>query len=573
MPDPATALAERLGAAFSQVEPGSDPVVRASERADYQSNGVLPLAKRLGVAPRELAERIAATADLDGLASVEVAGPGFLNLTLSDAYLEAAVTALREDARLGVAPDPERHRVALDYSHPNVAKEMHVGHLRSTIIGDALRRLLRFLGHEVINRNHVGDWGTPFGMLIEHLVDLGETEAAQELSVGDLDEFYKGAREKFERDAGFADRSRARVVALQGGDEETLRLWRLLFDESVGYFNRVYQLLGVELTDADLAGESSYNDQLDDVVAELDRLGLLVESDGASCVFPPGFANREGEPLPVIVRKRDGGYGYAATDLAAIRDRVGRLRCDRLYYVVGAPQAQHFEMIFAVARLAGWLPDGIDAVHVAFGSVLGADHKMLRSRSGRPVKLVGLLEEAIERAGAALDERDADLDPDARAILAEAIGIGAVKYADLSTERTKDYVFDVDRMLELEGDTSVYLQYAHARIRSIFRRVGRDGPEPGAPVRLFAPEERALALELLRFPEAARHAAELLAPHRLCTYLFGLSQCFATFYERCPVLHAPDAETRESRLWLCELTARTLELGLSLLGIEAPARM
>ncbi len=573
MPDPAGALRERLQPAFDAVVPGSDPVVRPSDRADYQANGVMAIAKSLGRPPRELAQQIADAADLAGLASVEVAGPGFLNLTLDDAYLATAVEVVGRDVRLGVAEAPERHRVALDYSSPGVGKELHVGHLRGTVIGDSLARLLRFFGHEVIPRNHLGDWGTPFGMLIEHLRDLGVDASPEGFSVGDLDAFYKEARSKFDADESFAERSRQRVVALQHGDEEALTLWRALVNESIRHFDGVYRLLDIRLQPEDVAGESAYNDQLDAVVADLERAGLLVESDGALCVFPEGFTNREGDPLPIIVRKRDGGYGYAATDLAALRDRVDRLGCDRLYYVVGAPQSQHFEMVFRVAAAAGWVPESVVTAHIAFGSILGEDHKPLKTREGETPRLMDLLQEAVDRAGTALDERGAGYDEGERAYLAEAIGIGSVKYADLSTERLRDYVFDWDRMLSFEGDTGPYLAYAHARIRSIFRRLGRDGPQPGAAVTVTEPQERALALALLRFEESLAGTLEHFAPHRLCGYLFGIAQAFSSFYEHCSVLRAPDEVTRESRLVLCDATAKTLSLGLSLLGIEAPERM
>jgi len=573
VPELLTVLAARLQAGFDALEPGSDPVLRASDRVDYQANGAMALAKRLGRPPRDVAEEVAAVVSLDGIATVEVAGPGFLNLVLDDGIIASAIAGIAADPRLGIDPATERHRVVLDYSAPNVAKEMHVGHLRGTVIGDSLARALRFSGHEVIARNHVGDWGTPFGMLIEHLCDIGEDEAANELSVGDLDGFYRAARSKFDADDAFKERSRQRVVSLQGGDPETLRLWRILVDESVRYFDGVYRLLGVGLTPEDVVGESSYNPMLDDVVRDLERAGLLVESEGAQCVFPAGFTNREGDPLPLIVRKSDGGYGYAASDLAAVRDRVSNLGCDRLYYVVGAPQAQHLEMVFAVAHEAGWVPEGTVTQHIAFGNVLGEDRKMLKTRSGVSLKLVDLLVEAVERADRALAERQAGYSDDERAILAEMIGIGAVKYADLSTERMRDYVFDWDRMLAFEGDTGPYLAYAHARIRSIFRRLDREGPDPAAAVTLDTPQERALALELLRFQEALDAMLEWFAPHRLCNYLFGIAQTFTAFYEACPVLRAEDARTRESRLVLCDVTARTLEVGLSLLGIGAPDRM
>ena len=582
-PDVPSLLAERLQAAFDRVAPGTDPVLRPSDRADYQANGALPLAKRLGRNPREVATEVAAAADLDDVcASVEVSGPGFLNLTLSATFLAGRVASMAADDRLGVAPAARPETVVVDYSAPNVAKEMHVGHLRSTVIGDALCRILDHLGHRVVRENHIGDWGTPFGMLIEHLLDLGEEEAVHELSVGDLNGFYRDARASFDADDAFRERSRRRVVLLQAGDPETMRLWKVLVAESIRYFDEVYAKLGVLLTDADVVGESFYNPMLPAVVADLELLGLLVEDEGARCVFPPGFTNRKGDPLPLIVQKSDGGYGYAATDLAALRDRVGRIGATRILYVVGAPQSQHLEMCFAVARMAGWLGggrhgDGHDETvrpdHVAFGSVLGPDRRMLRTRSGESVRLVDLLDEGVARAEAALAERDADVPEDARAVIARALGIGAVKYADLSTDRTKDYVFDWDRMLAFEGDTGPYLQYAHARVRSIFRRGGVPVPPPATPVRLDQPEERALALALLGFGEAVRASAELSAPSKLCSYLFGLATAFTTFYERCPVLRAPDSATRLSRLVLADVTARVLDRGLGLLGMEAPARM
>jgi arginyl-tRNA synthetase len=450
---------------------------------------------------------------------------------------------------------------------------MHVGHLRSTVIGDALVRLLEHAGHTVIRENHIGDWGTPFGMLIEHLLDLGEAEAAHELSVGDLDGFYKQARKKFDADETFRARARARVVLLQSGDEETLRLWRVLVTDSTAYFNSVYRALDVLLTDDDLAPESRYNDLLPDVVRRLDEAGLLTVSDGAEVVFPPGFTNREGEPLPLIVRKADGGFNYSATDLASVIDRVERVGATLLVYVVGAGQAQHLQMVFAVAEEAGWLIPPARAVHVVFGSVLGTDHRMLRSRSGESVKLGDLLSEAVERAERAVSEKNPDLPAVERAAVARAVGIGAVKYADLSTDRIKDYVFDWDRMLSFDGNTAPYLQYAHARICSIFRRAGieRDMVRAVTPT-LDAPQERTLAVRLLGLDAAVGEALERWAPHRLCGYLFELAGDFTEFYEACPVLRS-DEPLRSSRLAICELTARTLEVGLGLLGIEAPERM
>jgi arginyl-tRNA synthetase len=480
---------------------------------------------------------------------------------------------MASDDRLGVTRVERPETVVVDYSAPNVAKEMHVGHLRTTVIGDALCRMLALVGHGVIRENHIGDWGTPFGMLIEHLVDLGEEKGAHELSVGDLDAFYQQARASFDADEVFQGRSRHRVVLLQSGDPETLRLWRVLVAESVRYFDEVYAKLGVLLTDDDVVGESFYNELLPGVVAELDRLGLLVEDDGARCVFPPGFLNREGEPLPLIVQKSDGGYGYAATDLAALRDRVGRLGADRILYVVGAPQSQHLQMCFAVAAMAGWIRADDQAVHVSFGNVLGPDRKLFRSRAGFRVKLVDLLDEGVERAGRALADRSPDVEDAERAEVARALGIGAIKYADLSTERTRDYVFDWERMLAFEGNTGPYLQYAHARIRSIFRRGGVDAPEPGVPPTIEHEHERSLALLLLGFDGALHGALASYSPSKLAAYLFDLATSFTTFYENCPVLRAPDDETRRSRLLLADLTARVLARGLDALGMAAPDHM
>ena len=463
-------------------------------------------------------------------------------------------------------------RIVIDYSAPNVAKEMHVGHLRSTLIGDALARVLMFLGHDVRRENHIGDWGTPFGMLIEHLIDVGGAGDAESFSVRDLNEFYAAARRQFDTDQAFVERSRQRVVLLQSGDPETLRLWRIFVAESMRHAQEVYDLLGVLLTPADVVGESFYNPLLPVVVEELRAKGLLVEDDGALCVFPEGFENRNGEPLPLIVRKSDGGYGYPATDLACVRDRTGRLGATRLVYVVGAEQSLHLRLVFAVAAMAGYLPDVAAAVHVGFGLVLGTDGKKLASRGGGSERLVDLLSEGIERAETALKERSSDLPPEQQAATARALGVGAVKYADLSTERMRDYMFDWDRMLAFEGDTGPYLQYAHARIRSIFRRAGVAPPPPGATPRLGETPERALALQLLRFAEAVEATAETFSPSKLTTYLFDLATAFTGFYEACRVL-VDDEAVRTSRLALSDLTARVLEQGLSLLGMEAPEQM
>jgi len=573
--DPQVILSARVADALPLLDPqaaGADPQVRRSTHADYQINAAFGLAKALGRKPADIAAALIAALDADDVcASVEAAPAGFLNITLQPQFVSDAVLGLLDDDRLGVRPAAEPGVVVIDYSAPNVAKEMHVGHLRSTVIGDALARMAAFLGDDVIRQNHVGDWGTPFGMLIEHLLDLGEQEAAAELSVGDLNGFYKQARVKFDGDETFAERSRQRVVALQAGDEQTLRLWRLLVDESTRYFSRIYDQLDVTLTDGDYAGESTYNPLLDDVVTDLAGAGLLVTDDGAECVFPPGFVGREGEPQPVIVRKSDGGYGYAATDLAAIRHRVDALHASLVLYVVGAPQSDHLEMVFEVARMAGWLAPPRQAVHVAFGSILGADGKIFRTRSGETVKLAELLDEAVRRAAEVVAEKSTGLDADAQAAVAHAVGIGAVKYADLSVDRVRDYKFEWDRMLALQGNTAPYLQYAHARIRSILRKAAAEGIDATPPVEIafVEPVEWQLSLALLSFDGAVHDAFAGYQPHKLCSYLFDLSQTYTSFYESCPVLSADDA-VRRSRLVLCDLTARVLARGLGLLGIHAP---
>ena len=589
MIDPVKVLTQRLTDAMTAAAPeaaGADPVVRPSDRADFQANGIMGLAKRLGTNPRELAQRVLDAVDLDGVATAEIAGPGFLNLTLDDTFLgrsaaEVVGNGAQDTGNQGVTPAESPQRVVIDYSAPNVAKEMHVGHLRSTVIGDALVRILEARGDTVIRQNHVGDWGTPFGMLIEHLIDLGEEGAIAELALGDLNEFYRQARVSFDGSEAFADRARARVVALQAGDSETLRLWQILVDLSAEYFQSVYDRLGVRLTVDDLAGESIYNDLLADVITDLDAAGLLVTSDGARCVFPDGFTNREGEPLPLIVQKGEGGYGYATTDLAAIRYRIEQLEADRLLYVVGTTQTEHLAMVFAVARAAGWLTDATEADHVGFGSVLGEDNKLMKSRSGASLKLSDLLDEAVDRAAAIIEDKNPDLDDAERAEVARAVGIGAIKYADLSSDRTRDYVFSFDRMLAFEGNTAPYLQYVVARVRSILRKARTEGvPVPGEDgtampevIEVADHAERALALALVAFGRVVDDTARSAQPHRLCTYLFELAQAFTRFYEAAPILKAPSDAQRRNRLSLAIGTERVMERGLGLLGIDAPQRM
>jgi arginyl-tRNA synthetase len=550
----------------------AEALIRPSTRdgVDYQCNVAMSLAKTLKRAPRDVAQAIVEHLDAADLVETpEIAGPGFINLVLTKAWLEQQAAGLLGDDRLGVETADRPRRVAIDLSSPNVAKEMHVGHLRSSIIGDAIVRLLRFAGHEVIPHNHLGDWGTPFGMLIEHLVDEGWT--AEGHTISDLNGFYVAARKKFDADPDFMERSRRRVVTLQGGDEETLKLWRLLVDESTRHFEKVYDLLGIGLGPDDIYGESFYNPFLADTIAQLEAKGLTEISDGALCVFPPGFTNREGDRLPLIIRKRDGGYNYATTDFATIRYWTEERGVTDLLYVVGTPQAQHFQMVFTTARQAGFLTDQ-HAEHIGFGSILGEDGKTIRSRAGGTIKLVELLDEAVDHAAAVIAERT-EFDAAEQARLARIVGIGAVKYADLSNDRERDYVFTWEKMLAKEGNTSVYLQYANARILSILRKAG-ELPAAGTPVTLTQPAERALVIKLLGFPAAIQATVDAYAPHKLSSYLYETASTFTSFYDSCPILAATTSpEARESRLVLAQLTSKVLTLGLSLLGIEAPERL
>jgi arginyl-tRNA synthetase len=564
-------MAAALAAAFGPDYAGADPVIRPSQFADYQSNVALPLAKRLARPPREIAAELAGHLGAsDVIERAEVSGPGFINLTLRDDWIAAQATGQLADPGLDVPPADPVERVVVDYSAPNVAREMHVGHLRTTIVGDSVVRVLEYLGDPVIRANHIGDWGTQFGMLLEHLLDVGEESANEQLAAGEINAFYQAANAKFKADPSFAERSRLRVVALQAGDPETLRLWTTVINDTKKYYNTVYARLGVTLTDADLYPESFYNAMLADVCDELQADGVAVISDGALCAFPPGFTGRDGAPLPLILRKSDGGYGYATTDMAAIRYRVRDLHADRIIYVVGAEQAQHFAMVFATARQAGWLTDKVRAEHAAIGLVTGADRKRFRTRSGTSVKLADLIAEAVERAGEVI--RDRYDDPEQRGQIAEAVGIGALKYADLSVARDSGYVLDFDRMLALTGNTGPYLQYATARIRSIFRNAGVDPGDAVGPVKITEDAERQLALRLLGFGAAVHQVADTAEPHKLAGFLFETASAFTTFYEQCPVLKADDA-VRDTRLALSALTLRVLLTGLDLLGIPVPERM
>ncbi len=555
---------------FGDEGAAAEPALHRSAHADYQADIALGLARKLKKNPKEVGSALAAALLPDEfIEKAEISGPGFINITLRSGALGAGLAQMAASPRLG-APSPAMpETVVVDYSSPNLAKEMHVGHIRSTVIGDALARLLEWSGHKVIRQNHVGDWGTPFGMLLEQLVDA--QAAGAEASVRELVGFYREARAKFDSDPAFADRARQRVVLLQSGDGPTLALWQRLIDISVDYFTVLYDRLGVTLKPEHVAGESRYNEALPGVVSDLEAAGLARESDGAMCVFPPGFQGREGEPMPLIVRKQDGGFGYATTDLAALRHRLDVLGAGRVIYVVGAPQSQHLAMVFAAARLAGWVKEDVRLEHVAFGSVLGPDKKMFKTRAGESVSLASLLDEGIERAGKVVLEKSPELPAAEQNRIAVAVGTGAIKYADLSNDRIKDYVFDWNRMLSFEGNTAPYLMYAHARIRSILRKASWNDVSPGV-FTIEAPEERALALALMGFGSVIVRTGESLQPHRLCGFLYDVATAFSSFYEKCPVLKAEEP-VRGARLALSALTARVLAQGLSLLGIAAPEQM
>ena len=494
---------------------------------------------------------------------------GFLNFSADPNWLCDILQKALADDRLRVLTEEPRV-IVIDYSSPNVAKHMHVGHLRSTVIGDALNRMLSYKGHRVVPENHIGDWGTPFGMLIEHLIDLGLDSEAQHI---DLSTFYSDARAKFDSDSDFASRSRARVVRMQSSEPETIELWQMLVDRSLIHFNEVYQRMGILLSNDNLAGESKYESALPGVVEKLAKVGLLEESDGAKVVYLDGWKNREGEPLPLIIQKADGGYNYATSDLACILDRIENVGSREFLYVVGAEQAQHFAMVFEVARNAGFMDEGVNAIHVPFGLVMGTDGKKLASRTGGAVHLNELLIEAVERADAIVAEKSPNLSEDERAEVSKMLGIGAIKYADLSTDRNNNYTFEWEKMLSFDGNTAPYLQYAHARICSIFSKDEIDRNSiSNAEIILTHEREIALARALIKFPESLDSACSSHSPHKLATQLHNIAQAFGSFYEVCTVLNAEDS-TKLSRLALCDLTARTLQTGLDLLGIDSPHRM
>jgi arginyl-tRNA synthetase len=572
---------QALAAAFGSDLAGVDPMVVPASNprfGDYQSNIALSLSKQLGQPPRVIAEKLLDYLDVIGICQTPtIAGPGFINLTLEPTYLEAQLSDIQTDSRLGVQPTKTPQRMIVDFSSPNIAKEMHVGHLRSTIIGDSIARILEFRGHNVLRLNHVGDWGTQFGMLIAYLREAypEALTTSNALDLGDLVTFYRKAKQRFDADEEFQATARQEVVKLQAGEEGSRRAWLLLCEQSRREFQVIYELLDIKLTER---GESFYNPLLPAVVEDLAQVGLLVEDAGAKCVFLEGFTNKAGEPLPLIVQKSDGGYNYAATDLAAIRYRIQQDGVERIIYVTDAGQANHFAQVFQVARRAGWLTDEVKVVHVPFGLVQGEDGKKLKTRSGETVRLRDLLDEAIARTGADLESRLKDEGREEteefKAHVAEVVGISAVKYADLSQNRTSNYIFSFDKMLALQGNTAPYMLYAYVRIQGISRKGDIDFEQLGRDAKIMLQEETELVLakHLLQLSEVLKDVEQDLLPNHLCQYLFELSQKFNQFYDQCPVLSAEEP-VRTSRLVLCNLTAQSLKLGLSLLGISVLERM
>ncbi|MFD5017069.1 arginine--tRNA ligase [Streptomyces chartreusis] len=574
---------QQLTSALSATLPEAtdvDPLLRRSDRADYQANGILALAKKAKSNPRELAAQVVAGITTgDVIKDVEVSGPGFLNITLTDRAITENLAARYADGdRLGVAPKAEPGITVVDYAQPNVAKEMHVGHLRSAVIGDALRGMLDFTGEKTIGRHHIGDWGTQFGMLIQHLFENpGELAPAAEVdgeqAMSNLNRVYKASRAVFDSDEEFKERARKRVVALQSGDKETLELWQQFVDESKVYFYSVFEKLDMEIRDDEIVGESAYNDGMPETARLLEEMGVAERSEGALVVFFDDIRGKDDKPVPLIVQKADGGFGYAASDLTAIRNRVTDLHATSLIYVVDVRQSLHFKMVFEAARRAGWLTEGVTAHNMGYGTVLGADGKPFKTREGETVRLEDLLDEAVQRAAEVVREKAQDLTEDEIQERAQQVGIGAVKYADLSTSPNRDYKFDLDQMVSLNGDTSVYLQYAYARIQSILRKAGETKPAAHPELELHA-AERALGLHLDAFGDTVFEAAAEYAPHKLAAYLYQLASLFTSFYDKCPVIKpAPPKEIAENRLLLCDMTARTLHQGMALLGIRTPERL
>ncbi|WLW53107.1 arginine--tRNA ligase [Streptomyces sp. YU58] len=573
---------QRLAAALTAALPdadSADPLLRRSDRADFQANGILALAKKAKANPRELATQVVGQVESgDVIKEIEVSGPGFLNITIADRAITETLAARYADTdRLGVPPKEKPGITVVDYAQPNVAKEMHVGHLRSAVIGDALRSMLDFTGERTIGRHHIGDWGTQFGMLIQYLFEhpgeLAPADAVDgEQAMSNLNRVYKASRAVFDSDEEFKERARKRVVALQSGDKETLELWQQFVDESKVYFYSVFEKLDMEIRDEEIVGESAYNDMMPETARLLEESGVAVRSEGALVVFFDEIRGKDDQPVPLIVQKADGGFGYAASDLSAIRDRVTDLHATSLLYVVDVRQSLHFKMVFETARRAGWLSDEVTAHNMGYGTVLGADGKPFKTREGETVKLEDLLDEAVERAAEVVREKAQDLSEAEIQERATQVGIGAVKYADLSTSPSRDYKFDLDQMVSLNGDTSVYLQYAYARIQSILRKAGETKPTAHPELDLHE-AERALGLHLDAFGDTVFEAAAEYAPHKLAAYLYQLASLYTSFYDKCPVLKADSPAQVENRLFLCDMTARTLHKGMALLSIRTPERL
>ncbi len=552
-----------------------DAIVKQSAKAqfgDYQANGVMAAAKKMGMPPRQLAEKVIELLDLDGIAEkTEIAGPGFINIFLSPDWLTAQLETALADDKLGLTP-VEPMTIAIDYSAPNVAKQMHVGHLRSTIIGDAAARTQEYLGHKVIRCNHVGDWGTQFGMLIAYLEKM-QNEDAGDMALADLEAFYREAKKHYDEDEVFAERARGYVVKLQGGDEYCRTMWRKLVDITMQQNQETYNRLNVTLTEDDVMGESLYNDMLPGIVSDLLNRGIAEESEGAIVVYLDEFKNKEGEPMGVIIRKKDGGYLYTTTDIACAKYRHDVLHADRVLYYIDSRQHQHLMQAWTIVRKAGYIPESMTLEHHMFGMMLGKDGKPFKTRAGGTIRLSDLLDEAVERAEKLIREKNSDMPEDELKQLAEVVGIGAVKYADLSKSRTTDYIFDWDNMLAFEGNTAPYMQYAYTRVASVFKRADIDADSLTQPIILTDDRERQLAARLLQFEETITAVAREGLPHMMCSYLYDLAGLFSGFYEHCPILAAESEELRQSRLKLALLTQKTLKAGLDTLGISTVEKM
>ncbi|MEE9446121.1 MAG: arginine--tRNA ligase [Cocleimonas sp.] len=556
----------------------SPAIIKASAKSkfgDYQANGIMGAAKKLKIEPHDLASKVLEHMELVGIASkVEIAGPGFLNIYLEEDWLaEHAEQALADD-RLNIETVYNPQTVVIDYSAPNLAKEMHVGHLRSTIIGDAMARILDFQGHNVIRQNHVGDWGTQFGMLLTYMGELGDDTSELSKQLSNLEKFYQAAKVRFDKDENFANTARENVVKLQAGDKDFLKLWKQFTETSLQHCDAIYKDLNVLLTRDDVMPESAYNDDLSNVIIDLDKQGMLTKDQGAQCVFMDEFKNKDDSITPMIVQKSDGGYLYATTDLAALRYRHNKLKMDRGLYVIDARQSLHLKQVFTAGKQAGFTPEETQLEHMAFGTMMGKDGTPFKTRDGGTVKLIDLLDEAKQRAFDLVTKKNPDLDEDSRKSIANTVGIGAVKYADLSKNRASDYIFDWDTMLSFDGNTAPYLQYAYARIQSILRKIdGAENIDDSIGIELLEPSERQLSNKLLQFEEAIEVVAKEGTPNLLCNYLFELAGNFMTFYEACPIMKADFDDLKHSRLKLAHLTGNTLKTGLDLLGIDVMERM